>query len=183
MHEIRWSASRCPSLPERRKRSPRRRPEGPLKKLDYLESLRGLAALVVVFAHYVLAFYPALYWAKPDQVHTEQALELLLSGTPVNLLYNGDFSVSIFFVLSYKFFQDRSAPLPLAPLVVKRYVRLLVPVLFSLPSPMFCCRHRCSSTSPRASSPGRPGWPGPGSSRRGLAARSPAPCSFSSPAP
>jgi peptidoglycan/LPS O-acetylase OafA/YrhL len=108
-----------------------------VRKLDYLESLRGLAALVVVFAHYVLAFYPALYWAKPGQVHTEGSLELFLSGTPFNLLYNGDFSVTIFFVLSgfvlsYKFFQDRTAAVRLAPLVVKRYVRLLLPIAFSV---------------------------------------------------
>ncbi len=108
-----------------------------MKKIDYLESLRGLAAFVVVIAHFVVAFYPALYWARPDQVHTEHGVELAISGTPLNLLYNGDFSVAIFFVLSgfvlsYKFHRDRSAPTPLIPLAVKRYVRLLVPVLFSI---------------------------------------------------
>ncbi len=108
-----------------------------MKKIDYLESLRGLAAFVVVIAHFVVAFYPALYWARPDQVHTDRGIELAISGTPLNLLYNGDFSVAIFFVLSgfvltYKFHRDRSAPTLLIPLAVKRYVRLLVPVFFSI---------------------------------------------------
>jgi peptidoglycan/LPS O-acetylase OafA/YrhL len=108
-----------------------------LKKLDYLESLRGLAALVVVFSHYAVAFYPALFWAKAEQVHTEQAVEIFISGTPLNLLYNGDFSVCIFFVLSgfvltYRFFRDRNAEVLLVPLAAKRYARLLVPVFFSM---------------------------------------------------
>lgn len=106
-----------------------------MKKLDYLESLRGLAALTVVFAHFVVGFYPALFWAKAEQVHTGNAVEIWISGTPLNLFYNGAFSVAIFFVLSgyvlsYRFFRDRSAPVLLVPLTVKRYVRLLIPILF-----------------------------------------------------
>jgi len=107
-----------------------------LKKLGYLESLRGIAALVVVFAHYAVGFYPALFWPGADHAHTAGNVEFLIAGTPLNVLYNGDFSVSIFFVLSgfvlsYKFFKDRTSDVLLAPLVAKRYVRLLVPVLFS----------------------------------------------------
>jgi len=107
-----------------------------LKKLGYLESLRGIAALVVVFAHYAVGFYPALFWPEADHAHTAGNVEFLIAGTPLNVLYNGDFSVSIFFVLSgfvlsYKFFKDRTSDVLLAPLVAKRYVRLLIPVLFS----------------------------------------------------
>jgi peptidoglycan/LPS O-acetylase OafA/YrhL len=108
-----------------------------LNKIGYLESLRGIAALVVVFAHYVVGFYPALYWARPDLAHFPGTIEVWISGTPLNLLYNGDFSVAVFFVLSgfvlsYKFFQKRGTEAFLLPLALKRYVRLLVPVLFSL---------------------------------------------------
>ena len=41
-----------------------------MKKLAYLESLRGLAALVVVIGHFVVGFYPALYTARLEHVHT-----------------------------------------------------------------------------------------------------------------
>jgi peptidoglycan/LPS O-acetylase OafA/YrhL len=108
-----------------------------LNKIGYLESLRGIAALVVVFAHFVVGFYPALYWARQDLAHFPANREVWISGTPLNLFYNGDFSVAIFFVLSgfvlsYKFFQHRETNVFLLPLILKRYVRLLIPVLFSL---------------------------------------------------
>jgi peptidoglycan/LPS O-acetylase OafA/YrhL len=106
------------------------------KKIDYLESLRGVAALVVVFGHFMLAFYPALWWGLPGLVHTKSGAELFIKGTPLNLLYNGAFSVSIFFVLSgfvltYGFFRDRSARMALVPAAAKRYTRLLLPILAS----------------------------------------------------
>ncbi len=109
---------------------------GFLKKLSYLESLRGLAALIVVIGHFIVGFYPALYTGSLDQVHTRNGIEVLLSVTPLSLLYNGTFSVAIFFVLSgyvltYKFFKNSNAEVFLVPLTIKRYVRLLLPILFS----------------------------------------------------
>ena len=109
---------------------------GFLKKLAYLESLRGLAALIVVFGHFVVGFYPALYTANLNHVHTRSGIEIPLSVTPLNLLYNGTFSVAIFFVLSgyvltYKFFKNANSEVFLVPLTIKRYVRLLLPILFS----------------------------------------------------
>ena len=108
-----------------------------LKKFEYLESLRGLASLSVVFAHFVVGFYPALYYAKAGAGHVPNLFEIMLSRTPLNLLYNGTFSVAIFFVLSgyvltYKFFKDSGHEVALLPLAVKRYVRLLLPVLLSV---------------------------------------------------
>jgi peptidoglycan/LPS O-acetylase OafA/YrhL len=108
-----------------------------VKKLEYLESLRGLAALVVVLNHFAIAFYPALYFGTAAVVHTKSGIEAFVSGTPLNLLINGSFSVALFFVLSgfvltYKFFKDRSQPVHLIPLTVKRYVRLLPPVFMSI---------------------------------------------------
>jgi len=95
-----------------------------------------LAALIVVIGHFVVGFYPALYTAKLEHVHTVNGIETLLSVTPLALLYNGTFSVAIFFVLSgyvltYKFFKNSNADVFLVPLTIKRYVRLLLPILFS----------------------------------------------------
>jgi peptidoglycan/LPS O-acetylase OafA/YrhL len=108
-----------------------------MKKLAYLESLRGLAALAVVFNHFVIGFYPVLYFGASEPGHLPESMERVLSGTPLNLLYNGSFSVALFFVLSgfvlsYKFFHDRSLPAPFIGLTVKRYVRLLPPVVVSV---------------------------------------------------
>ena len=108
-----------------------------MKKLAYLESLRGLAAFIVVLNHFAVAFYPALYFGAAEPVHTKNGTEVFISGTPLNLLYNGSFAVSVFFVLSgfvltYKFFKDRAFPVYLIPLTVKRYVRLIPPVFVSI---------------------------------------------------
>ena len=108
-----------------------------MKKFEYLESLRGLASLTVVFAHFIVGFYPALYYAKAGQAHATSTFEFLLSRTPLNLLYNGSFSVAVFFVLSgyvltFKFFKDSRHAVVLLPLAFKRYFRLLLPVLLSV---------------------------------------------------
>ena len=107
-----------------------------MKKLDYLESLRGIAAFTVVISHFVVGFYPALFWGKQSQVHAASDIEIVLSGTPLHLLYNGTFSVAIFFVLSgfvltYKFFKDANTRVALLPIAGKRYTRLFLPVIFS----------------------------------------------------
>ncbi len=96
-----------------------------------------MASLTVVFAHFVVGFYPALYYAKAGQMHVANAFEIMLSRTPLNLLYNGSFSVAVFFVLSgyvltYKPFKDGRHEVVLLPLAVKRYIRLLLPVMLSV---------------------------------------------------
>lgn len=107
-----------------------------MRKLDYLESLRGIAAFSVVISHLVIGFYPALFWGKTDQIHTQTGIELMISKTPLYLLYNGAFAVAIFFVLSgfvlsYKFFKDENSRIALVPIVCKRYTRLFPPVIVS----------------------------------------------------
>ena len=92
-------------------------------KLQYLEGLRGGAALIVVIHHYLLAFAPELE-------------STFLEYTPLRLLYSGRTSVCIFFVLSgfvlsYKFFNTLDSRVLIAG-AVKRYFRLLLPVIFSI---------------------------------------------------
>jgi len=106
-----------------------------MDKIRYLDGLRGLAAFVVVLSHFVVVFYPALYTANPEEVRFVSQLDLIIAGTPLNILYNGNFAVCIFFILSgyvltYKFFRDKN-PEALASGAFRRYFRLLFPVLFS----------------------------------------------------
>lgn len=103
------------------------------QKITYLEGVRGLSAFVVIFHHFVLAFYPALFFGMYATPHLKEGLEIFASGSPLNVFYNGNFAVSIFFilsgfVLSWKFFGlgDRKS---LAASAFKRYFRLMPPVL------------------------------------------------------
>jgi len=96
----------------------------PTQELRYFTGLRGLSCLVVVLAHMVVAFYPALYTGKPAQAH--HGWESALANSPAGLLCAGNFMVCIFFVLSayvlsFGLRGDRIARTSLLSLGIRRY--------------------------------------------------------------
>ncbi len=106
-------------------------------KLKYLEGIRGLAAIIVVLHHYILAFYPAMSSADETQIHNETSyFEEVMAQIPLNILYNGGFAVSIFFILSgyvlSNNYHQNNNPKILIQYGIKRYFRLLVPVSVSI---------------------------------------------------
>ncbi|WP_235923635.1 acyltransferase family protein [Brucella tritici] len=95
----------------------------------HLESLRGIAAIVVVIHHCVLSFWPGIYGKE----ESPSIFQKIIINSPFSILYNGQFAVYIFFmlsgyVLSIKFFQTRNSNI-IRILMLKRYVRLSVPIL------------------------------------------------------
>jgi peptidoglycan/LPS O-acetylase OafA/YrhL len=102
-----------------------------VQKILALESLRGLAALLVVFSHLGFAFYPAMMMGGANApVHAK--FESIIMSTPLNAIVNGHFAVIIFFilsgfVLSYGYF---TRSIDLVSAAVKRYFRL-VPIVFA----------------------------------------------------
>lgn len=69
-------------------------------RLESLDGLRGIAALVVVFAHAMLMqpFFWAMYYGP--QGGQRSKLETLIADAPIRLLWGGDNAVILFFVLS-----------------------------------------------------------------------------------
>ncbi|MFL0249143.1 acyltransferase family protein [Clostridium neuense] len=105
-------------------------------KIKYLDGLRGLAAFIVIVDHFMLAFYPALFSTLGKYSHTSGLIELKLSKTIFNILYDGNLSVCIFFILSgyvltYKFFLTHDYEYIISG-ASKRYIRLMVPILFTM---------------------------------------------------
>lgn len=103
-------------------------------RLTYLEGLRGAAALMVFFCHFSYAFYYALYSTEIVEANMPGNLDAYLSVTPLNILYNGKLAVQIFFILcgyviSIRYFETGNKDY-LVKSAVKRYFRLLVPILF-----------------------------------------------------
>ncbi|MBE1445684.1 acyltransferase family protein [Paenibacillus sp. OAS669] len=99
-----------------------------MSKLNHLEGIRGIAALIVIFAHFLWGFYPVL--------HVTGNLPFEPGITMFNVLYSGHFAVCMFFVLSgfvlsYKFFQTGNIQF-IKDSAIKRYVRLVVPVFISI---------------------------------------------------
>lgn len=104
------------------------------KKITYLDGLRGIAAFIVVISHFIQIYYPALFTMNTLQIHND--VEFYIGTSPLNVFYNGNFSVCIFFVLSgfvlsYKYFQTGDMEV-IKESVIKRYVRLAIPVSFSI---------------------------------------------------
>ena len=108
---------------------------GRADKIDFLDGLRGVAAFTVVCFHFLLIFYPAVLTGNPAQAHLPGALDAALYKVP-NFLYNGNFAVCVFFVLSgyvlsYKFWQEKDARRVTAS-ACRRYFRLTLPILASI---------------------------------------------------
>lgn len=103
------------------------------KKLTYIDGLKGTGALIVYLCHFAYAFYFALYSLNPANSHTAGNVEVAIGKTPLNILYNGNFAVQLFFVASgfvlcIRYFQDHDRK-RLAKSAAKRYFRLAGPIL------------------------------------------------------
>jgi peptidoglycan/LPS O-acetylase OafA/YrhL len=97
------------------------------EKLVELEAVRGVAACIVLIDHCVLAFSPTVHGLIPP------AKPWSFFGTPLYALINGSAAVVVFFVLSgfvltYRAIDNNDA-VPLRFAAIKRWPRLVVPVL------------------------------------------------------
>lgn len=113
--------------------------QAPKRKLIYLDGIRGLAAFAVVISHYIQVFYPAALNGRLEQAHSKW--DTWYGYSPVNLFYNGQFAVCLFFVLSgyvlsVKMFEqdhDRDALQKLLhSSAIRRYIRLALPAALSV---------------------------------------------------
>lgn len=69
-----------------------------MKKQLYIEAARGLAALIVVMAHFMMVFYPASIFGGQYRAH--ETWEPLFTTTPLGIFFAGQFAVCLFFILS-----------------------------------------------------------------------------------
>lgn len=107
-----------------------------MEKENVLEGTRGLAAFIVMVSHFIVAFYPSLYNGSADTLKFASEIEITIAKSPVSIFYNGHLSVCIFFilsgyVLSYKFFKYKDDKIIVSS-ALRRYFRLMLPVLFSV---------------------------------------------------
>lgn len=102
------------------------------EKINYLDGLRGVAAINVMIMHFFIILVPAMIYSDRMPSHLGN-LEHIFSSTPLGLIGAGNFSVCIFFVLSgyvltQKYFRTRDKKIIISG-AVRRYIRLFVPVL------------------------------------------------------
>lgn len=101
-------------------------------RLPGLDAIRGLAAIVVIFFHVVVAFFPLVL----DGASPRGAVERVLQFPFIRWAYNGGGAVELFFVLSgfvlsVPYFQSRRASLVTSG-AIRRYLRLGIPSCASI---------------------------------------------------
>ena len=105
-------------------------------KIQYLEGIRGVAAMMVVFHHFFLAFYPAYYFGGEPSISHLGTTELNYWRSPLSFLTNGDFMVCVFFVLSgyvlsRAYFKSNNIE-TLVSSAARRFFRLYIPLAVAL---------------------------------------------------
>jgi len=105
-------------------------------KMLFLESVRGLAALTVVFAHILTLFFPYPEVSAAALSEGSNTLNHLFYGLPFGFLIAGHFAVILFFILSgyvltYKYYQTGNED-EIRKQATKRYFRLAIPVFFTV---------------------------------------------------
>lgn len=107
-----------------------------MDKLNSAESIRGLAALAVVFSHLGLSFFPYLHHFDESE-SPRYALEHWIYHSPFAFWYSGTAAVFVFFVLSgfvltYAVMRQPSKiKTKIKTMLIKRYPRLAIPALLS----------------------------------------------------
>lgn len=99
-------------------------------RIAFIEGIRGICALVVIFNHFMIGFYPASYWGTPS--HNSAGIDTYLAQSPISFFYAGNYAVCIFFVITgfvfaYACFLQKDV----TKMLTVRYFRLCVPILVS----------------------------------------------------
>ena len=105
----------------------------------FLDGLRGFGALAVYFSHFIATFYPYFLYGKPKDYETNPKWHepptwlMVVNNTPLHIITNGPFWVTIFFILSgfvltLRWFKTRKQQ-SIYGAVFRRYFRLMLPLL------------------------------------------------------
>ena len=106
------------------------------QKILSVESIRGWACFMVILSHLSLIFYPYLHSFGEKADSTIYQIQSFIHESPFSFFYSGTSAVFIFFVLSGFILtkvalKEGSRPQKILSMSLKRYPRLMIPVLTS----------------------------------------------------
>ncbi len=105
------------------------------ERIKYIDGLRGLASLMVIFSHLVLGFYPILHSLNLNVLNEKNFIIKTIATTPINLIYSGFVAVYLFFLITgyligYNYFRIKNNN-QITSSAFRRYFRLTIPTFFS----------------------------------------------------
>ena len=105
------------------------------KNTEFLNGVKGMAAIMVVLHHFLLAFLPATYYGDSTISRIPFQLDVKFAQSIFSFLFNGNFMVHIFLMVSALIYTNKILNTDRAELstvvsnvLIKRYLRLIVPI-------------------------------------------------------
>lgn len=104
-----------------------------MKRLKYIDGIKGIACFCVFAHHFLLAFYPAYFKGEPSESHFSSQIDVHMAQSPLSFIVNGQFWVCVFILVSafltakQVFYNDDMERI--LGSIWKRYFRLMLPML------------------------------------------------------
>lgn len=98
------------------------------ERIEFIDGLRGICAIIVVMNHFIVGFFPVAYFGV-GTYHLKYNIEQVLAQSPLSFWYAGNFVVCIFctisaYIIATKFFENEQSVVRTA---TNRYFRLVLP--------------------------------------------------------
>lgn len=101
------------------------------KRIAWLDGIKGLACIGVMWHHFTLAFLPLLYSDDFSSLYTASDMDKKLQQSPFLFWINGNYMVMLFLTISGIVLCKKVAELEdsgtLPEIIIKRYYRLMLP--------------------------------------------------------